>query len=410
MALNLSKDHTFTGGTTILSAQVNADFDELYNAFSGLEALTSSYTNLLVDTVLRSAGTIQSADGLVGAPGLTFTNDTDCGLYRVASNEIGVAIGGSLIGTWKSTGLTMNSLKLLGLSAGSAAGDSIRYEQVSTLWAYRRPTLKFASVTAVDVENNTGTQHETTILFPDGTYRSVTEDTSSTNKYRRFLITAAAEFTSGTEDSGLRSGITEATNTWYAIYAVKSAIDATKFVLAGDTTLPLQTNFSTLNSRYGTSGWVYLGMIRNGDNGGTTGDLLNFKQCGGMTIFTNKVTGGSTALDSSGLLVATQAAGTALAYQTSNGTGTTDIPANLIHILWTGASDSGSNWTSFTQRDDTAISYGRLVNSANTAILYRTWGAADPGFRVETASSNTQDIYVAGFFDSVLGVGPNPFL
>jgi hypothetical protein len=51
----------------------------------------------------------------------------------------------------------------------------------SALLSYRRPVLKFISVTAVDVENNTQTANETKIIFPDGDVRAVVENTGSTH-------------------------------------------------------------------------------------------------------------------------------------------------------------------------------------------------------------------------------------
>lgn len=150
MALNLSKDHTFTSGTTILSAQVNADFDELYNAFTALEGLTGSLSNLLVDTILRSSGTIQSADGLVGTPGLTFSNDTDTGFYRVTTNELGVTAGGAQIGRFTSAGLIMNSLRVTGLLAPTANGQALRYENLVNTTGYT-PTFSAGWGTAASV-------------------------------------------------------------------------------------------------------------------------------------------------------------------------------------------------------------------------------------------------------------------
>lgn len=131
---------------------------------------------------------------------------------------------------------------------------------------YRRPRLVWVSSSLVDVEAQTGLANTTSILFPDGTMRTVNEDVSSTDKYRRFNMAVNANWTSGTEESGLRPGLSEANNTWYAIYAVKSQIDPTKFVLVGDTTFPIQASFATLNTRYGDGAWLYLGSIRNGWN------------------------------------------------------------------------------------------------------------------------------------------------
>jgi len=53
---------------------------------------------------------IKSSDGSVTAPSFTYSNDTNTGLYRIGSDNIGVAIGGSLVSDFASTGLDMNSL------------------------------------------------------------------------------------------------------------------------------------------------------------------------------------------------------------------------------------------------------------------------------------------------------------
>ncbi len=50
------------------------------------------------------SGVIQLADGTAAAPSLTFTNDTDTGLYRIGSNSIGLITGGSA-----TSGITINS-------------------------------------------------------------------------------------------------------------------------------------------------------------------------------------------------------------------------------------------------------------------------------------------------------------
>src|SRR4051812_4281341 len=94
MALNYAKTNTFVLGTTISSSAVNTNFDDPVNAFGGLENMTKSLANLIVDTVLRSSGPVQAADGTVGAPGFTFTADTDSGLYRVSNNDVAIATAG----------------------------------------------------------------------------------------------------------------------------------------------------------------------------------------------------------------------------------------------------------------------------------------------------------------------------
>lgn len=260
----------------------------------------------------------------------TFSNGTTADAPQVNTNFSDIVTyvnnrngGGTAWDALTVSGATslQSTLAVTGVATFSAAIKTAGTP--STLFGYRRPNLVYSSATAVNVENNTGTSNQTTIIFPDGDIRSVTEDVSSTHKYRQFLITATAEFTSGTEDSGLYSGLSEAANTWYAIYAVKSQIDSTKFVLVGTTTLPLQANFATLNSNLGTSSWVYLGLIRNGDGAAATGDILNFAHSGACTVFRNA----TSALEPGIRLAA--ATDTSVAYTYSAGTGAGTIPDHI---------------------------------------------------------------------------------
>jgi hypothetical protein len=285
----------------------------------------------------------------------------------------------------------------------SSPTGTIVVDDLYRLFFYRRPALSFVSVTTVDVENNTGTANETRIIFPDGTERSVTEDTASTNKYRRFIITAAAEFTSGTEDSGLRSGLAEATDTWYAIYAVKSTINTANFVLAGDTTLPSQANFATLNTRYGTNGWVYLGMIRNGDASAATGDILSFYQSGIKVGFANTCTG--QAMNGLGLRLATSAGATTLTYTYAAGTGTAQIPAHIVFVDWN--TNAGASGALFDVRSQvgTNVRYHRTNNTPAVPSISIANVPAANGLINETTTSTTKDIYVTGFYDPLL-IGP----
>lgn len=272
------------------------------------------------------------------------------------------------------------------------------------LHGYRRPVLQFISVTQIDVENNTGTANQTKIIFPDMSIRTVIEDTASTNKYRRFDITAAANFTSGTEDSGLYSALSEANNTWYAIYAVKSQINVLNFVLVGDTTLPLQANYATLNSRYGTDSWVYLGMIRNGDNNPAPGDLLDFVQAGGYTRLKN----GSGGV---GIEFGRSAGAASVSYAPTQGTGTTDIPNHFPVVEWVVEINDTSN---FMARDFTnARTYSaRHVGASNAYTNGWFWrAAANEGFYLSKSSGNIAPvIYLAGWFDKALGLGINPLI
>lgn len=282
-----------------------------------------------------------------------------------------------------------------------ALAENDEYMRTSLL-GYRRPRLTYQSATTIDVENNTGTQHQTKIVFPDMDVRSVTENTGSTTKYRRFDITATASFASAPEESGLRSGLSEAANTWYAIYAVKSQVDAAKFVLAGDTTLPLQTNYSTLNTRYGSNGWIYLGMIRNGNNDDATTDILDFVMSGNYTRFKNTYNDAGVGA----MIGIFLTSGAAPNYTATFGTGTTDIPDHCEIVeygagqpddqSWAVANDAGTQFSM-------ARRYGSGITNNWINGFYTKMVAAD-GFS-EIVINTT--LTLAGFQDRVLGIGFN---
>lgn len=344
MSLNLSKSYTFAAGTAASSSQVNSDFDTLYNAFSGLEAGTSSMTKLPLDADPASA-------------------------LHAATKQY-----------------------------------------VDTYASYKRPQLTWISVSLVDVSVNTDTANKTRIQFPDGTYLSVTEDTSSANKYRRFDITAAANFTSGTEDSGLRSGITEAINTRYAIYAVKSQINSANFVLAGDTTFPTIANVATLNGRYGTNSWVYLGYIFNGNGAASNSDICNFVQTGNFTTFLNTVaaTAVSTAV---GVILATTAGATTLTYTYSAGSGSSALPDTIGNVIYRVQFASINNTIRAWDSGGSTRAYWQGHGNNANAVVPLVMPASD-GIQLNNGSGSliAQDILLGGFWDTALGVGSSPLI
>lgn len=281
----------------------------------------------------------------------------------------------------------------------------------NTVTAYRRPNLSFISITTVDVENNTGIANQTTIVFPDGSTRSVTENTGVTSQYRRFIITETAEFTAGTENSGLRSGLAETNNTWYAIYAVKSQINAANFVLVGDTTLPLQANFGTLNTRYGTNGWLYIGMIRNGDNLLAQGDIISFVQAGPNTHFTNSVvlSSGVTTLAVAGFQLAS-ATGTAT-YTYSAGTGSIDIPNQITYMTISATNNIGGGVNPFYLANAAnTVNFTALPSFDTDKVCLQVVNIPAVGGVRAIKSSNAISVALSGFIDSILSAGINPIL
>lgn len=277
---------------------------------------------------------------------------------------------------------------------------------VASLFAYRRPTLTFVSTTTIDVENNTGTANETTLMFGDGTMRSVTENTGTTDKYRRLITSANAQFTSGTEDSGLRSGMTAATNTTYAIYGVKSLISSSNFVLVADTFTPTQANFSSLNTFYGTNGWVYLGYMRRGDNSGATAAVLDFEQDGNTTLFKNTAAPPQASLDVEGYVLASNASSTGVAYTYSAGTTSTDIPPTAGLCLYGMQLNTGGTNTRLSNSGNTRTYINISGISGN--YVNRSWMACSEGARSGVGSATPNEVWLFGFKDNALGVGSNP--
>lgn len=412
----ITRSTKVSGGTTLQSntlaraQDVETDMLALFNAHNNHDTGTSKWQ---VGSFENATSTVVIANNSTGTNDIFDARDNGTSAFKIADGgTITHAPGGTTKLVANSSGLTlsnsatiaMGSAKITGLAAGTTSGDAIRYEQVfGTLTSYRRPTLTHNSATTIDVEANTGTSNQTKIMFTDGEIRTVTEDVASTTKYRRFDITATAEFTSGTEESGLRSGIAEATNTWYAIYAVKSLISASNFVLVGDTTLPVATNVSTLNSRYGTNSWLYLGMIRNGDNNAATGDIIKFEQTGNFSIFRNSGESGTRL-----------ASGTAnsVTYSYSAGTGATAVPDNIIDVIIHVSAAAASNNRMLI--NDSAANYTVGSYSTNTdgSVIARVPHAIKDGVATSfgSAASVARTIHLVAWWDVALGIGTNPLI
>ncbi len=293
-------------------------------------------------------------------------------------------------------------IKLANNTANWYTTPTFHLGHVANLIGYRKPNLKHVSSSTVDVEVNTSTSNTTAILFRDGSLRTVTENTASTNKYRRFDITATAEFTSGTEDSGLRSGLSETNNNTYFIYAVKSAINSANFVLVGDQTAPLTTNYATLDSRYGASGWVYLGTIRNGDGSGNAGDIVYFDQSGPLVLFGNN-TALSAGINTTGFRVANTAGATSLTWTYAAGVAAAEVPGNITKLYIGAAIASSSSRhrvrNAAASRDLSTYAGGSQISLTNH------WIAVEDGIKLDDVAGNSlaMDLTIKGWFDGALG-------
>lgn len=277
---------------------------------------------------------------------------------------------------------------------------------VSAIGSYRRPVLQWISITTIDVEPNTGTANETCIYFPNDR-RCVTENTGSTSVNRRAIITEAASM-SGTKNSGLRSGYVETANIWYSIYAAKVTDNTTDFVLVLDTVTPTQSNFSALNTQYGTNGWVYLGVVRNGDNSGATSDLLAFHQSGNMSLFFNALADANSGVTATGIRLVTSASAANITFTDVGGFSGVQIPDTVFIGLVGSGMNLGSAGTVTLQDSAAAFTYMRFPG---TAIHYFVSTVYLPqSLKLTGTAASGLSIDLVGFYDKALGVGFNPQL
>lgn len=338
MAINYTISYTFSPGTTISSSQVNTNFSDNANTWTGLEALTKSFSNLRVDTLP------------------TTTTDVAIKSY------------------------------------------------VDKLNNYRRPVLQFGSVTTVAVESGLdGTSGDIPLLFPDGTLRTETSTTRTT-----FDITRNAVLVTSGAQSGLTGATSEANNTWYALYGCKVTDSSTLWVTVGSTVLPLRANFATLNTAYGTNGWVYLGMIRNGNNDNAVADILKFFQSGNVTHLTNAST--AAGVNMPGTLLASSASATTTTYTATFGTGATDVPNHLALVWYTSASIGGGAGTVSWRGGSAQATYFSMPEVNTIRDISTFCSSVNDSFQLVSTNAGGKYIYLSGFIDGVLGVGANPIL
>lgn len=112
---------------------------------SGYRLIDGSQLNLIVDTVNNITGsgtpqpgtfsTLSASDvatfavGAVGAPSLTFTGDTDTGIYHVGANSLALVANGAAVATFSTAGI--------GAANGTAAAPSFNFAADPDTGLYR---------------------------------------------------------------------------------------------------------------------------------------------------------------------------------------------------------------------------------------------------------------------------------
>lgn len=65
--------------------------------------------------------TVTTASGTAAAPAITFTGDTDTGIYRTGANGVGITVNGSQVARFETTGMTVTGV---GAFSGAVSGES----------------------------------------------------------------------------------------------------------------------------------------------------------------------------------------------------------------------------------------------------------------------------------------------
>jgi hypothetical protein len=269
---------------------------------------------------------------------------------------------------------------------------------------YRRPVLVYNSATVVNVESGLdGTSGDVVIQFPDGNKRT----DSTTSRVQCNLSQNAV--LSGTAVSGLRTG-SLTNNTWYAFYAVKTSDNSSNFVIVADTVLPLQANFTTLNSNFGANSWIYLGVLPNGDHSGAATNIPQFVMAGNRVVFYNACTGASSGSPAPGVRLATTAGATSLTWTYAAGTalGSNQVPNNLVLGDFAVGASANTTLSIGNSAGNNNLLFLGLGNSLYVVPVYNA--PLINGIKSVPSGSVAQDIYFMGYVDSVLGVGANALL
>lgn len=86
--------NTFSAGNIISSSQMNANFTDVVNGFA---------STLGVNGAESMTGPIKHSDGSAASPSMSFSSDTNTGLFWKSADKIGIAVGGSEVGFFGAT-------------------------------------------------------------------------------------------------------------------------------------------------------------------------------------------------------------------------------------------------------------------------------------------------------------------
>lgn len=245
MAISYSITYTFSPSTTISSSQVNQNFTDNKGTWDGIEAKTKTFSNLGVDTQFKSGGTIESANGTVAAPGITFTSDTDNGIYRVGSDNIALAAGGV-----KQVDITTAGTAIRGTTTNDAGATGFVGEYIET-------GAVSGTFPAAGVAADAGS-----ISLTAGDWDVMVQGNATNGQTTVAGIRFGASTTSGNSTAGLTNGVSQllfsVSGTGAALASQTTcALPRIRFSLASTTTI----YFKVFSDAWTTAAPTYIGNM-----------------------------------------------------------------------------------------------------------------------------------------------------
>lgn len=274
---------------------------------------------------------------------------------------------------------------------------------ISNVSIYKRPTLQYTSATQLTVTSNDASGAK--ILFPDGT-----QITQNNSLRQNVIVTQTAIYKSGTAQAGILVS-TAIANTWYSVYAVKSQIDGTQYVVIASTVIAIPTNVTMLNNSFGSNAWVYLGMFRHGDGTSASTSVVKFYHSGNKTVFNNNLN--ANVQRSHGISLATSAGAASLTYTYTAGVTGAVIPSNVSVVDWivqAGAA-AGTSGVRLNVQDASSTWYYASISNDNVPVTVPVPNVvASDGVAliISGSPSVAYDVILSGYIDDTLGVGLNP--
>lgn len=260
----------------------------------------SAITGLARVTGETLTGPYLYADGSASAPSMSFSSDTNTGVYRSGADVLNISAGGSSVAAFGTGGATLTALTVSGattmtgaltangnVTLGDAAGDSLTVTATST---FASPVTFNGNVTVGDASSDTLSVTSTASFLNDVTLGSSSADTLTVN--------ANATFSGSCTFSGVPTftgNVTVGDASADALTVVSTSTFQSPVTIQGAASLSSTlavTGAATLSSSLTVSGATTLnGNVVLGDATGDAVTVTGNTTVGSGTLFTKQSAG-----------------------------------------------------------------------------------------------------------------------